>query len=110
MILAIRTFRLRPGTREEFLRLTRDMSLPMLEEHGIRVVDWGPSLIDQDAAEEAYVMRAFPSLEAHRQQDEAFYGSAEWRNGPREEILSLVESYHTIVIEATAEAVDALQR
>lgn len=110
MIMEIRTYRLKPGTREEFVRVMRDESIPLLAKSGIDVVDHGASLADEDGHEEAYLIRAFPSLQARDTQEEAFYGSPEWRQGPREAIVSRIESYHTIVIEASEEAVRALRR
>ncbi len=110
MILEIRTYRLKPGTRDEFVRLMREESVPLLEQAGIRVVDCGASLVAEDGHEEAYLIRAFESLAAHREQEERFYGSDAWRLGPRDAILSRIESYHTIVLEAPEETVQALQR
>ena len=109
MILEIRTYRLKPGTGEEFVRVMREESLPLLEKFGIRVVDCGASLVAEDGHEEAYLIRAFASLEAHREREERFYGSDAWRLGPREAIVSRIESYHTIAIEASEEAVLTLQ-
>jgi hypothetical protein len=106
MILEIRTYRLRPGTRDDFVRVMRDGTLPLLEEFGIQVVDCGTSLVAEDGHDEAYLIRAFPSLEVHRRQEDAFYASDAWLDGPREALLELIESYHTIVLE-TSEAVVA---
>ena len=110
MILEIRTYRLKPGTRDEFVRLMREESLPLLKKWGVDVVDAGASLVAEDGAEEAYLVRAFSSIEEREKQEAAFYGSDEWRRGPREAVISRIESYHTIVIEASAEAVRALRR
>jgi NIPSNAP len=110
VILEIRTYRLRPGTRDEFVRVMRDEGMPLLAAHGIDVVDCGPSLADEDGHEEAYLIRAYPSLDAREAQEEAFYGSAEWRDGPREAIVARIEAYHTIVIGSTEAAVGALRR
>jgi hypothetical protein len=109
MIVEIRTYRLRPGTRQEFVRLMRDVAVPMLTEAGIDTVRCGPSLVGEDANEEAYLIRAFPSLEAHEAQETAFYGSGAWRDGPREAILACIDSYHSVVIETTGAAVAALR-
>ena len=108
MYLEIRTYSLKPGTRAEFLRLMFEVSLPLLASFGIIVVDSGVSLVDEPGQEAAYLIRAFSSLEQHQQQEEAFYGSADWRDGPREEILTMIESYHSVVINASSEAVAAL--
>lgn len=110
MILEIRTYRLKPGTREDFVRIMAERALPMLAEYGIDVVDHGPSLFDEDGAEEAYLMRAFASLAERDRLEDAFYSSRVWREGPREEIVSRIDSYHTIVIETPDAAVAALRR
>jgi len=109
MIVEIRTYRLHPGTRDDFVGTMRQV-VPMLARHGIDVVDCGPSLVDEDGAEEAYLIRAFASLEERDRLEGAFYGSDEWRLGPREAIVSRIAHYHTIVIEASADAVRALRR
>jgi hypothetical protein len=100
VILEIRTYRLRPGTRDEFVRVMRDEGLPLLAKHGIDVVGCGPALVDEDGNEEAYLIRAFPSFAAREAQEEAFYRGAEWRDGPRDAIVSRIETYHTVVLEA----------
>ena len=108
MILEIRTYRLRPGAREAFLRVMRERTLPMLAEAGIRVVAFGPSLVDDEGHEEAYLVRAFASLEERERQEDAFYGGRAWREGPRAEVLAGIESYHTIVVSAPDEAARVL--
>ncbi|MFF4953015.1 NIPSNAP family protein [Streptomyces chattanoogensis] len=110
MILEIRTYRLRPGTGDEFVRVMREESVPLLEKAGIRVVDCGASLVAEGGHEEAYLIRAFASLEEHHRQEEAFYDSDAWRHGPREAIVSRIDSAHTIVLHASEEIAQAFQR
>jgi hypothetical protein len=43
-------------------------------------------------------MRAYSSVEDRQRSEDAFYGSDEWRKGPREAILAAIESYTTVVI------------
>jgi ketosteroid isomerase-like protein len=43
-------------------------------------------------------MRSFSSLEDRQRSEDAFYGSDEWRQGPREAVLAAIESYTTIVV------------
>lgn len=105
MIVEIRTYRLKPGTREEFVRVMREESLPLLTKYGIDVVDCGSSLVDDDC----YLIRAFESLTAHKEQEDRFYSSDEWLNGPREAIVSRIESYHTVVLDLPAQAVHAMR-
>lgn len=107
MILEIRTYRLRPGTRDEFVAAMQGC-LPLLADAGITVVGCGPSLADEDGVEEAYLIRAFPSLAERDRLEEAFYSSAAWRDGPREAIVSRIEQYHTVVLDVSEEAAAAL--
>jgi hypothetical protein len=107
-ILEIRTYRLKPGSREDFVRILREEAVPLLHQFGIQVVDCGPSLVDEDGMEEAYLIRAFASLEERDTLEEAFYGSAAWRDGPRTGIVTPIEAYHTVVLEAPEAAVSAL--
>jgi hypothetical protein len=110
VILEIRTYRLKPGTRDEFVRVMREEAVPLLTEHGIETVACGSSLVDEEDFEEAYLMRAFGSPAERDAQEASFYASDAWRGGPREAIVSRIESYHTIVIEASVETVRALKR
>lgn len=100
LILEIRTYRLVPGTSGEFVRLMTEESLPLLADFGIRVVTCGTSLVSEDGHDEAYLIRAFDSLDQHHAQEEAFYSSTAWRDGPRVAVLACIESYHTVVLPA----------
>ena len=92
----IRSYNLKPGTREEFHRLFIEEAFPMLKRWNVDVVAYGPSLHDENSY---YLIRRYESL-AHREQSEdAFYGSDEWRQGPREAIIALIESHTEIVLE-----------
>jgi hypothetical protein len=99
MIVEIRTYRLHPGTGEEFVRLMREEAMPLLAAAGIRVLDAGLSLVADDGHQDAYLIRTFDSIEDREAREEAFYGSDAWRQGPREAILSKIVSYHTVVID-----------
>jgi hypothetical protein len=82
-------------------------SVPLLRSAGIRVVSAGGSLNDQD--EDAYLIRAFGSLAEHEEQEAAFYRSDPWIAGPREAIVSRIESSHNVLIELSDEQVAALE-
>jgi hypothetical protein len=108
MILEIRTYRLKPGTRTEFINLMRAEAVPLLKRFGITVVDYGASQVDEDGHEEAYLMRAFVSLNERDKLELEFYGSQEWKDGPQQGIMSKIDNYHTVVIETSDEAVQQL--
>lgn len=102
----IRSYNLKPGTRAEFHRLFLAEAMPLLQRWNVDVVAYGPSLHDENSF---YLMRSFVSL-AHREESEnAFYGSDEWRQGPREAIIDLIENYTEVVLELDKLTVDGLR-
>lgn len=105
-IVEIRSYNLVPGTRAEFQRLVVEAAVPMLRRRDMDLVAHGPSLHDDDSY---YLIRRFADLDDRRRREDAFYGSAEWREGPREAILSLIESYTTIVLELDQATIDGLR-
>ena len=96
-VVEIRTYRLVPGSGAEFHRLVVEASLPMLERWHVDVVAFGPSLDDPDLY---YLIRGYESVEDLQRSQDAFYGSDEWRDGPREPIVSLIESSISVVVPA----------
>lgn len=79
----------------------------MLKRWKVDVVAFGPSPHDENSY---YLIRAYQSLENRQSSQDDFYGSDEWRKGPREAIVSLIESDTSIVIEMEESVVDALRR
>lgn len=110
VILEIRTYRCVPGRRDDFLNVMRRRSIPLLATYGIQVVDFGAPLVDEEPWEEAYLMRAFPSLVERDRLEETFYGGDDWRLELRESVMSCIESYHTVVLDIADEGVAALTR
>jgi hypothetical protein len=98
-VVEIRTYALSPGSGAEFHRLFVEESLPLLRRSGVEVVAFGRSLDDDDAS---VLVRAYPSLDELRRSQEAFYGSDEWRRGPREAVVSRIESSISVVLPASA--------
>jgi hypothetical protein len=103
----IRSLNLKTGTREEFHRHFSEKALPLLKKWNLDVVAFGPSLHDENSY---YVIRAFESLDDRQVREEAYYGSTDWRLGPREDMLALIENYFDVVIEMKQETVNALRQ
>jgi hypothetical protein len=80
-VVEIRSYNLKPGTRPTFHQMVVEQAVPMLKRWQGDVVAYGPSLHDEDSY---YLMRAYATLEDRQQSQDAFYGSAEWLEGPRE--------------------------
>jgi hypothetical protein len=96
-VVEIRSYRLEPGSGTAFHRLMAEQSLPMLERWGVDVIAFGPSLDDDELY---YLIRGYASAAELQRSQDAFYGSDEWREGPREAVLALIESYLSVVVPA----------
>jgi len=79
----------------------------MLKRWNVDVVTYGPSLHDEDSY---YLIRRYDSLDQREESENAFYGSDEWRQGPREAILSLIENYTEVVLELDEAIVQGLRK
>jgi hypothetical protein len=101
----IRSYELKAGTRTQFHELFLERALPMLHRWKVDVVAYGPSLHDTDSY---YLIRAYSSLEDRQSSQDAFYGSEEWLKGPREALLSLIETYTSIVLELDEATIQGL--
>src|SRR5215207_5175734 len=95
-IIEIRSLNLKPGTREEFHRLYIEEALPLLQRWNFDVVAHGPSLHDENTY---YVIRRFDSRAQRDEMEDAYYASDDWRQGPREAMLALIENYMDVVLE-----------
>ena len=96
-VVEIRSYTLKPGTRDAFHQLVQERSLPMLKRWKIDVLGYGPSLQEDSSY---YLIRAYPDLASRQRSEDAFYGSDEWRKGPREAIVSKIISYTTVILPA----------
>ena len=96
-VVEIRTYKLKPGSGAEFQRAFVEEALPMLQRWDVEVVAFGRSLDDEDSF---CLIRAYESLEELQRSQDAFYGSEEWRQGPREAIVSRIESGISVVLPA----------
>jgi hypothetical protein len=106
-IVEIRSYVLKPGTRFELHALMTTQALPMLKRWDVDVVACGAPPNDENAY---YLIRAYDNLEALNNSLDAFYGSDEWRQGPREAILALIDTYTSIVLELDENTINGLRQ
>jgi len=89
-LVEIRAYRLRPGTRADFHAAVTERALPMVRAFGMDVITHGPVPNDDNGY---FLVRSFASLAELKAQEDEFYGSAPWRDGPREALVSRIETY-----------------
>ena len=106
-VVEIRTYRLQPGTRDEYDRLFLEEALPLLQRFDVDVVAAGPSIDDPNGY---FLIRSFADLADREHREDRFYSSPEWREGPRHAVIEKIEVYTDAVIELDEEAVETLRR
>jgi hypothetical protein len=70
------------------------------------VLAHGPPLHAENAY---YVIRRYDSLAQREQMEDTYYASDDWRKGPQERILALIESYVDVVLELDEVTVEGLR-
>jgi hypothetical protein len=106
-IIEFRSYNLKAGTRAEFHALVSEQVMPMLKRWKTDVVAYGPSLQEGDSY---YLIRCYKDLNDLQQQQDAFYGSDEWKQGPREAVLSFIVSMASVELEVDDATLAGLRR
>jgi len=106
-LIEIRSYKLKAGTAAQFHNSAAHAVVPMLREWGMDVIAFGPSAHEPDAY---FLIRAYDDLADLNAQQDAFYGSPLWRDGPRESIVSRIESYLSTVLWLSPESIEDLRR
>ncbi len=96
MIVEVRSYRIKPGRRAEFIRFFETRAVPALRAHGMKVV--GP-LLDVENPNKFVWLRGFPSLEERDRMKEAFYEGELWKNQLEAIAMPMLDSYDVILCE-----------
>jgi len=98
MILEVRSYRIKPGRRAEFVRLFETRAVSALRAHGMTVI--GPFL-DVENPNKFVWLRGFPSLEERDRMKDAFYGGDLWKNELEAIAMPMIDSYDVILCETS---------
>lgn len=98
MIVEVRSYRIKPGHRAEFIELFETRAIPALRSFGMKVL--GP-MLDLENPNKFVWLRSFPSLEERERMRNAFYGSELWKNELEALAMPLLESYDVILCETS---------
>jgi heme-degrading monooxygenase HmoA len=106
MIVEVRSYRIRPGKREEFIQLFESRAIQAMRGYGMQVT--GPFL-DVENPNKFVFLRSFPSLEERERMRDAFYGGELWKKELERLAMPLLESYDVILCETSAGCVFDIQ-
>jgi hypothetical protein len=104
-LVEIRTYKLKPGCAQRFLAVFQD-ALPLVRESGMDVVAFGRS---DHEHETFHLIRAYNDRAQLEQQQDAFYSSDAWRNGPRAALIECLEDYLNTLIWLSEQSVEDLR-
>jgi hypothetical protein len=96
MIVEVRSYRIKPGRREEFIKFFLTRSIPALRSHGMNIL--GP-LLDVENPNKFVWLRSFPSLSERDRMKEEFYEGDLWKNELEAIAMPMLESYDVILCE-----------
>jgi hypothetical protein len=98
MIIEVRTYRIKPGLREEFIEFFETRAVPAQRAHGMKIL--GP-LIDLEDPDKFVWLRSYPSLEERERMKRDFYEGEVWKNELEAIAMPMLESYDVILCETS---------
>ena len=98
MIVEVRSYRIAPGRRDEFIEFFKAKAIPALREHGMKVV--GP-MIDTENPNKFVWLRMFDSIEERTRLKSLFYEGDLWKNEMESVVMPMLDSYDVILCETS---------
>jgi heme-degrading monooxygenase HmoA len=96
MIVEMRTYKLKPGKRPEFLEVFRTRSVPAHAEIGMKIS--GPFLSIEDP-DTFFFMRGFPDLESREPMKAKFYEGRLWKEELENLLMPMIEKYDVVLVD-----------
>lgn len=104
MIVEVRTYRIKAGRRDEFIRYFETRAVPAQQSLGMGIL--GP-LLDLEQPDTFVWLRFFPSLEARDTMKAAFYEGELWTNELEAIAMPMIETYSAVLCETAPGYVNA---
>ena len=98
MIVEVRSYRIKPGRRAEFVQMFETRAVPALRTHGMKVV--GPFL-DVENPNKFVWLRFFPSLKERDRMKDAFYEGELWKSELEGIAMPMIDSYDVTLCETS---------
>ena len=96
MIIEMRTYKLKPGKRAEFLEIFRTRSMPAHAEIGMKILGPFLSVEDEDTF---FFMRGFPDLPSREPMKAKFYEGKLWKEELESRLMPMIEKYEVVLVE-----------
>jgi hypothetical protein len=102
MIVEMRTYKTKPGRREEFMEIFRNKSVPAHADIGMKILGPFPSVEDPETF---FFMRGFPDLASREPMKAKFYEGELWKRELENVLLPMLEKYDVVLVEDTNGAI-----
>jgi hypothetical protein len=102
MIVEMRTYKVKPGTRTRLLEALRGKTFDELKRIGVKCA--GPWASTEDEVT-IFWMRGFPDAAARGTMSSQFYGGAAWKNELADAFMPNLEKYDVVAVEMPESAV-----
>jgi hypothetical protein len=102
MVVEMRTYKIKPGKRAEFLEIFRSKSMPAHAAIGMRII--GPFLSIEDP-DVFFFMRGFPDLASREPMKAQFYDGPLWKHELEAVLMPMIDRYDVVVIEDTDDSI-----
>jgi hypothetical protein len=96
MVVEMRTYKLKPGTRERFLEVFRTQSVPEHRRLGMKIL--GPFLSIEEA-DTFFFMRGFPDLPSRERLKASFYEGELWTRELENVLMPMIDRYDVVLVE-----------
>jgi hypothetical protein len=97
MIIEMRTYKIAPGKRSEFLRVLETKAFPAHRKIGMKIL--GPFLsVEND--DTFFWMRAFSDEQSRERMRNEFYEGKLWKEDLEQKLMPILHKYDVVVVEA----------
>jgi NIPSNAP len=96
LIVEMRTYRTKPGMRDEFLRIFRSKSVPAHADIGMKIL--GPFLSVEDP-DTFFFMRGFPDLASREPMKAKFYEGELWKGELEGVLMPMLQKYEVVLVD-----------
>ena len=107
MIVEMRTYKLKPGTRARFLEIFRSKSIPNHLELGMKIL--GPFLSVENP-DTFFFMRGFPDLASREPMKASFYDGDLWKRELEHVLMPMIDKYEVVLVDDPGECATISKR
>jgi NIPSNAP protein len=96
VVIEMRTYRTKPGTRARFLEIFRTRSVPVHAALGMPILGPFLSLEDPDVF---FFMRGFPDLDSRDGLKARLYEGDLWKNELEAQLMPMLDKYDVVLVD-----------